>query len=133
MILLDTHIWHWWINRIPNKLTKKTIALIEEAETVFVSAISCFEMGWLIRHQRIVLEMSFDAWLKQIEEAKVVEFISITPEIASIAVSLPEHHKDPQDRIIIATAVDTKAKLISFDTQFLAYNEIKGKLIFQNL
>lgn len=132
MILLDTHIWHWWTNQVPNKLTKKTIALIEEADAVFVSAISCFEMGWLIRHQRIVLEMSFDAWLKQVDEANVVEFISVTPKVASIAVSLPEHHKDPQDRIIIATAIYTKAKLISFDAQFLAYNEIKDNLIFQN-
>lgn len=133
MILLDTHIWHWWINRIPNKLTKKTIALIEEADVVLVSAISCFEMGWLIRHKRIALELSFDNWLKQVDDAKVVEFISVTPEIAAITVSLPEHHKDPQDRMIIATAIYTKAKLISFDTQFLAYDEIKEKLIFQNL
>jgi len=31
MIVLDTHIWHWWINQIPEKLPAATIAMIEEA------------------------------------------------------------------------------------------------------
>lgn len=45
MIILDTHIWHWWVNQIPGRLSKATIALIEEAEDVGVSAISCFELA----------------------------------------------------------------------------------------
>jgi PIN domain nuclease of toxin-antitoxin system len=43
MILLDTHIWHWWVNQIPGKLSSTIISSIEETEQVGVSAISCFE------------------------------------------------------------------------------------------
>lgn len=63
MILLDTHIWHWWINQIPGRLSPATIDLIEEADEVGVSAISCFEMAWLVRHGRIELDLSFEEWL----------------------------------------------------------------------
>ncbi len=133
MILLDTHIWHWWVNQIPRKLTQATIKLIEESTEVGVSAISCFEMAWLVRHNRINLGMDFNEWLRQVEQPQIVEFIPVTSWIGVKAVALPEHHKDPQDRIIIATALQYKANLISFDTQFPLYQELDGCLINKNL
>jgi PIN domain nuclease of toxin-antitoxin system len=60
-----------------------------------------------------------------------VRFLPVTPSIANLAVSLPEHHKDPQDRIIIATSLIHNAKLLSFDTAFPDYEELKGCLINQ--
>lgn len=129
MIVLDTHIWHWWINQIPGKLTSLTKTLIEEADEVGVSAISCFEMAWLVRHGRIDLGMPFDEWLKQVEEANIHRFLPVTSWISARAVALPEHHKDPQDRIIIATALFSNAHLISDDTQFPCYRELDGILI----
>lgn len=56
MIVLDTHIWHWWVNQIPGKLSPATIALIEESADISVSAISCFEMAWLVRRGRDVYQ-----------------------------------------------------------------------------
>jgi len=133
MVLLDTHIWHWWVNQIPKKLSAATIALIEESDTVAVSAISCLEMAWLVRHGRIELDMEFEDWLRQVEEAQIVQFIPVTPWIGVRAVALPEHHKDPQDRLIIATALDYQASLISFDSQFPFYRELDNVLINKNL
>lgn len=133
MILLDTHIWHWWINQIPKKLSTATIQLIEEATEVGVSAISCFEMAWLVKHQRIDIGMDFDEWLRQVEFAQIVRFLPVTSWIGAKAVALPEYHKDPQDRIIIATALYHKANLISFDTQFPQYRELHANLINKNL
>lgn len=129
MIVLDTHIWHWWINQIPGKLTAPTKMLIEETDEVGVSAISCFEMAWLVRHGRIDLGMPFDHWLKHVEEANIHQFLPVTPWISARAVALPEHHKDPQDRIIIATALQGNAHLISDDAQFSCYRELDGLLI----
>lgn len=60
MILLDTHIWHWWINQIPGKLSTELVDLIENADEVVVSTISCFEMAWLVRHGRIELDLGLD-------------------------------------------------------------------------
>jgi PIN domain nuclease of toxin-antitoxin system len=133
MILLDTHIWHWWVNQIPGKLSLKTIAVIEESIEVCVSAISCFEMSWLVRHGRIDLGMDFDEWLKEVEQQGNIGFLPVTPWIGARAVALPEHHKDPQDRLIIATALYHNARLISFDASFPFYQELNGILIGKNL
>lgn len=129
MIVLDTHIWHWWVNQIPGKLSPEIIALIEEADEVGVSAISCFEMAWLVHHGRIDLNMPFDYWFSQIEHSTDIQILPVTAQIGIRAVTLPEHHKDPQDRIIISTALFCDAHLLSFDTAFSAYRELDGRLI----
>ena len=129
MIVLDTHIWHWWTNQIDGRLSAATTALIEEADEVAVSAISCFEMAWLHSHGRIDLGMSVDDWLSEVKASQTVMFLPVTPRIAARAVTLPEHHKDPQDRMIIATALAYRARLLSFDEYFPAYQELNGLLI----
>ena len=50
-------------------------------------------------------------------------------EEAERAVSLPEHHKDPIDRIIIATAIEHQAQLLSVDGRFSDYQELAGLLV----
>ena len=129
MIVLDTHIWHWWINQIPGRLSSGIVDLIEQADEVAVSAISVFEMAWLVRHGRIDLGGEFEAWLEDVIESECVKFLPVTPQIASLAVALPEQHKDPQDRLIIATALIKDAQLLSFDKAFPAYLELQGRLI----
>ena len=58
-----------------------------------------------------------------------VTYIPVSRAIAERAVSLPEHHKDPVDRIIIATAVEYQAQLISVDGRFPTYQELAGLLV----
>ena len=58
-----------------------------------------------------------------------IVLLPITPAIAARAVDLPEHHSDPQDRIIIATAIEHQAKLMSDDGKFPAYLELNGHLL----
>lgn len=115
MIVLDTHIWHWWVNKIPNKLSTEIINLIEETEKVGISSISCFEMAWLVKHGRIELGMTFQEWFSKEKEYTQIDILPVTDDIAIQTVNLTEHHKDPQDRIIIATALLHNAKLLSFD------------------
>ena len=132
MIVLDTHIWHWWVNQIPDKLSAEIINLIEKTEKVSISSISCFEMAWLVSHGRIDLGMPFDEWFKKEKDEAKIDILPVTDDIAIQAVALPEHHKDPQDRIIIATALLHNAKLISFDSAFPDYQELDGQLISRN-
>jgi PIN domain nuclease of toxin-antitoxin system len=58
-----------------------------------------------------------------------IELLPVTPQIAGIAVDLPEHHRDPQDRLIIATALSHDAILISSDGKFPLYTELAGRLL----
>ncbi len=129
MIVLDTHIWRWWVNQISGKLPSNIIDLIEETVVVAIYAISCFEMACLVRHQRIDLGMTFEQWFNEIETSTGIQILPVTARIGIRAVTLPEHHKDPQDRIIIATARLNDARLLSFDAAFPAYRELDGCLI----
>jgi PIN domain nuclease of toxin-antitoxin system len=67
-------------------------------------------------------------WLNQIEENSVA-IIPVSRAIAERAVMLPEHHKDPVDRIIIATTIEHQAQLLSVDGRFPDYLEFAGLLV----
>lgn len=76
--------------------------------------------------------MSFDHWFSQIEYSTDIRILPVTAQIGIQAVALPEHHKDPQDRIIIATALIYDARLLSFDSAFSAYRELDSRLLGHN-
>ncbi|MBI5438465.1 MAG: type II toxin-antitoxin system VapC family toxin [Nitrosomonadales bacterium] len=128
MLILDTHALYWWVNRTPDKLAQQQIDAIETAESLAVSAMTCWEMAWLVKHGRIVLQLPVSGWLDQVE-ANGVAIIPVSKSIAERAAFLPEHHKDPVDRIIIATAVEHQAQLISVDGRFPAYQELAELLV----
>ncbi|MBN1906824.1 MAG: type II toxin-antitoxin system VapC family toxin [Deltaproteobacteria bacterium] len=129
MIILDTHIWLWWINKDVNSLDENRINLINSSDIVAVSAISCFEVAWLDLHKRITLPCKREVWFEKALKGSGIDLMPITPQIATYAVELPEHHSDPQDRIIIATALSHNAKIMSVDKKFRLYKEIKDHLI----
>lgn len=64
MIILDTHIWLWWINGDTRNLGQSRIDQIVSADEVAVSAISCFEVAWLDHHGRIVLPFGARVWFE---------------------------------------------------------------------
>jgi len=129
VIVIDTHIWLWWINQEKEKLKAKWSEKISEADHVGVSAISLFEVSWLERHKRIEVVGSIREWFDKALAGSGVELLPITPEIASMAVELEEHHTDPQDRIIMATAIVRDAYLLSADRKFRLYSELGSRLI----
>lgn len=129
MILLDTHIWLWWINADPTRLKPEWTKIIAEADEVGVSAISCFEVAWLVQHGRIVLSCPVLEWMEKALGPSGVVLMPVTPQVAQVAVTLPEHHSDPQDRLIMATACVHRAGLISADGKFPLYAELAGLLV----
>ncbi|MDP1766795.1 MAG: type II toxin-antitoxin system VapC family toxin [Methylotenera sp.] len=129
MIVLDTHIWLWWINGDASLLGNTRISQIEKCEFIAVSAISCFEVAWLARHARIELSCDQEEWFEKALSGSGITLLPITPKIACIATNLAEHHSDPQDRIIIATALTHNANLMSSDKKFPLYIELADKLL----
>jgi len=128
VIILDTHIWLWWLNKAP-QISKNQLEKIEQSIEVGVSAISLFEVSWLATHNRIELNCPKDEWFDKALIGSNIQLMPITPAIASRAAELPEHHKDPQDRLIISTAIINDALLLSSDSKFKLYTELDGKLI----
>ena len=64
MIVLDTHVWVWWVHQ-DDRLSSKAKAFIahREAQHIGVSAISCWEVAKLVERGRLKLPMPTDQWL----------------------------------------------------------------------
>jgi PIN domain nuclease of toxin-antitoxin system len=125
LIVLDTHVWVWW-NSDPAKLSATARAVIEDAEELGVSAISCWEVSMLVAKGRLGLDRDLMTWVR---EALPEEFIRLLPISASIGVTagaLEDFHGDPADRLIVATSLELGATLVTKDTDIRAYDRVKS-------
>jgi PIN domain nuclease of toxin-antitoxin system len=119
LFLLDTHTLIWFLDndlRLPPSAKKQ----IESDVSVFVSIVSIWEIAIKINIGKLKLKTDFQA----IEQNLVTQDISILAlDIAAIKtyLSLPLHHRDPFDRILIAQSLDRALIIISCDVQFDAY------------
>ena len=129
MIVLDTHILIWWVDS-PQKLSKKAREIIEKEKlkkgNISVSSISALEIYRLVKNGRLQLTTPIESWMGKIESLPSIQFIPVDNSIASLSVALPNFdHEDPADRIIIATALNIGAKLITSDKRILKYKKVK--------
>lgn len=129
VIVLDSHIWYWWINLEHERLPPDILSNIETAPRVGVSPVSCYELALAHRRGRLELPLPPQDWLTRALAGSDIELLPLTAEIALRAVRLTERHRDPFDRIIIATALELDARLASVDGHFSAYPELAGRLI----
>ncbi|MFL5901475.1 MAG: type II toxin-antitoxin system VapC family toxin [Solirubrobacterales bacterium] len=112
-VLLDTHVVHWW-SAEPKRISKPARNALEEADEHVVAAISWYELAWLAKHERIVVNIPIRSWLQGL--ATQLRTIGMTPAIADTAVALPSTFPgDPADRLIYATAIEHGLKLVSKD------------------
>ncbi|MBD2579209.1 PIN domain-containing protein [Oscillatoria sp. FACHB-1406] len=129
IIVLDTHIWFWWINREFERFPLSWQDRIETAEEVGVSALSCYEIAIANKRRRLELPCPVNLWLQEALEPAQINLLPFTPKIACRAVNLSSIHKDPFDRAIIATALEYEAKLASVDGLFIRYPELAHYLL----
>ena len=127
-LLLDTHIWIRWLSAA-QPLDDKLISSIEEAERLAVSAVSCWEVTYLAKKNRIELPMALSEWMTAALDGSGVEVIDISSRIAVQPAELPDIHRDPADRFIIATALESGFHVVSFDERFKQYDCIKDVLV----
>jgi PIN domain nuclease of toxin-antitoxin system len=112
-VLLDTHVIHWW-SAEPQRVSAPARKALDEADELAVASISWFELAWLARHERIVVNIPIRSWLQGL--AGQLRTISATPAIADTAVSLPSSFPgDPADRLIYATAIEHDLPLVTKD------------------
>ncbi|MCI0666875.1 MAG: PIN domain-containing protein [Methylococcaceae bacterium] len=129
VIVLDTHIWFWWITQDVQRFPKRWPEIIETAEQVAVSPVSCYEIALAHRRGNIMLPCEARDWLHQALAPSGIELFPITAAIAARAVNLSPIHKDPFDRLIIATALEHQALLASVDGLFMRYTELQSLLL----
>ena len=129
MIVLDSHIWFWWINLEHHRLSSSLLAALENAPAIGVSPVSCFELALAHRRGRLELPLSIREWFALALAGSDIELLPLTPVISTRAVELSDIHRDPFDRIIIATALEIDARLASIDGHFASYPELAERLI----
>jgi PIN domain nuclease of toxin-antitoxin system len=127
MILLDTHIWVWWVAD-ETRLTQNQLSEIKKNEDVGIgiSIISCWETALLVEKKRLGFTIPIREWLKEALNYPGVVLLDITVEIAIDSVQLPgAFHKDPADRIIVATARAYNCSLLTNDHGIVNYPHVK--------
>ena len=127
MIVLDTHIWIWWVHGDPS-LSASARALIDSSETtgIAISAISCWEIAKLVELGRLTLPCPVLDWLHQALGYPGVRLIDLSPDICAESTQLPgTFHRDPADQIIVATSRVLNAPLVTADAKILAYPHVK--------
>jgi PIN domain nuclease of toxin-antitoxin system len=129
VIILDTHIWVWFMTQEFERFPAHWQAAIETADQVGISPISCFEVALAHQRGRLELPCALDRWFQEALAPSGISLFPITPEIACQAVNLSPIHRDPFDRLIIATAISTNAKLASIDGLFSLYPELNSVLM----
>jgi PIN domain nuclease of toxin-antitoxin system len=129
IIVLDTHIWFWLTTKDWDRFPASWREKIEAAEQVGISPISCYEIVLAQEKGRLELPCSADEWFREALEPSGICLLPLTPEVACKAVSLSPVHKDPFDRLIIATALVYEARLASVDNLFVLYPEIDDRLL----
>lgn len=128
MILLDPHVWIWWVHADPN-LTSGARHLIQqhESEGLGVNAISCWEVAKLVERKRLVLPVSTSEWMEQALAYPGVRLLELSPAIAIESTELPgEFHRDPADQILVATARRHHCSILTADQLILSYPHVQA-------
>lgn len=127
MIVIDTHIWVWWIHG-DSALPSSFRSLLEASEQsgIAVSAISCWEVAKLAELRRLALPCPVSEWLQQALSYPGIHLIELSPRICVESTQLPgTFHRDPADQIIVATARVLDVPLVTVDFKILAYPHVK--------
>jgi PIN domain nuclease of toxin-antitoxin system len=123
-VLLDTHIL-LWVFFEPTKISLETKALIEAAlaqKRLYISSITFWEIAMLAQKGRINIYSTIEDLLEKISNINGLNIQDINYKIASLSASLDNFHGDPADRIIISTAKNLAATLVTEDAKIVEWS-----------
>ena len=120
-LLLDTHIFLWFIIGSPNLSTPARELIEDVANEKFVSAASLWEIAIKSSLGKLSLSAPFAELIPQQLSLNGFELLHIEIDHAAIVATLPFHHRDPFDRLLIAQSMVEKMPIVSVDAMFDAY------------
>lgn len=123
MILLDTHVW-WWALNEPAKLSKKAHDIIKKTppDQRAIASISLWEFAMMVSNGKVEIRIPPDQWLDYAVNKTGIEVFELIPKVAIESCNLPgKFHKDPADRIIVATARINNLIIITKDRKIINY------------
>ena len=127
-VLLDTHTVHWWSSE-PERISRPARRALEASDELLLAAISWYELAWMARRGRIVLDVPIRSWLEELSTQ--VRTIGFNAAIADTAVALPDSFpRNPADRLIYATAIEQGVKLISKDREIREHDKPRSLVVW---
>ena len=121
-LLLDTHTFLWWVNDAPELSNAARQAISNADNDCFLSVASCWEMAIKSSLGKLSLSMPVDRFvLNQITENGFL-IMNIELRHTALVESLPFHHRDPFDRLLIGQAISDKLTLVTADRMFSCYD-----------
>ena len=124
-LILDTHVWLWAVEGEADRLSRSAVAAIEAASVgggIRIAAISVWEVAMLEARRRISLSRPVLEWVRAALHAPGTRLIDLEPAIAIESARLPGSPVgDPADRMLIASARFTGARLATCDRAILEY------------
>lgn len=123
MILLDTHVLVWMVSD-SSRLSRDAARELRKAEQkgeLAIASITLWELALLYQQGRLRTSGTIESSIRTILEKSQVQVIEVTPEIAALTTTFPEHYpKDPGDRLIGATARAYGMTLVTQDERILS-------------
>jgi PIN domain nuclease of toxin-antitoxin system len=114
----------------PSNLSEKVLRLISNSEKyseLLLSAISPWEFSKLLEKRRIGISCDPEDWLKNALKMPKFRLVKLSPRIAYCSTVLPQpFHNDPGDQIIVATAREENAIILTKDENIQKYNYVKN-------
>lgn len=119
-ILIDTHVLIWFAEKHPRLIPKVQRWLEDSENRIFLSMVSMWEMAIKVNLGRLTLLVSFETTLEQLPKMGF-ELMPIELKHVTRFASLPLHHRDPFDRMLVAQAMEENLSLVSSDRSLSKY------------
>jgi PIN domain nuclease of toxin-antitoxin system len=127
-VLLDTHVWVWWLTPDSPLSIAERSALDAKAGRgeLFLAAVSLWEVQMLAAKRRLLLQLRFSDWLTQAADERMISVIPLDVDVILALDALPKSfHGDPADRLIVATARARKLPLATRDVSIRKSRAVK--------
>ena len=121
-LLLDTHTFLWFVNDNP-KLSDRLKDLIEDENNVsYLSVASLWEMSIKFNLGKLTLDPNYEEFVDREVATSTLQLLNIELEHLRINATLPFHHRDPFDRLIIAQSIVEEIPIVTVDSAFDKYS-----------
>jgi len=120
-LLIDSHALIWYVDQHQQLSSASYAAMSDPSNELLLSAGSIWEIAIKIGLGKLVLTQSYLLWMSQALSDLGITVLPITVEYADLQASLPKHHSDPFDRLIVAQAILEKVSIVSADARMDAY------------
>jgi PIN domain nuclease of toxin-antitoxin system len=120
-LLLDTHIFLWWVNDSPELTAAARLAIADSGNACFLSLASCWEMAIKSSLGKLRLTKPVERFVTEHLAANGFRLLNINLRHAAKVEKLPFNHRDPFDRLLIAQAMTDKLTIVSADNVFADY------------